>query len=165
VLRTTIQRAVALSSLLTDERIKSMVTHLDYLPSMPTLFKNLVVSDEQMPEMSGSTLLAEVRRRHPDTGRIILTGRASVEAAIRAINEGHVFRFLLKPCLEAELICAIRQALQLRALQCENSRLTQALSDQAEQLRDLELSNPDITRVERTADGTIVIGDGEDLAL
>ena len=75
---------------------------------------DVVVSDEQMPGMSGSELLARVCREYPDTVRIILTGQASLEAAVRAINEGEIYRFLEKPCDAEELATAIRQALQQR---------------------------------------------------
>jgi len=75
---------------------------------------DVVVADEQMPGMSGSQLLAAVCRDYPDTVRIILTGQASLEAAVRAINEGEIFRFLEKPCDGQELADTIHQALQQR---------------------------------------------------
>ena len=56
-----------------------------------------------MPGMSGSELLAQVHLDYPDTVRILLTGQASMEAALRAINDAEVYRFLLKPCDEAAL--------------------------------------------------------------
>jgi DNA-binding NtrC family response regulator len=55
-----------------------------------------VVSDERMPGMTGSEFLSIVRQKHPQTIRIILTGQASLVAAIRAINEGEVYRFRTK---------------------------------------------------------------------
>ena len=58
----------------------------------------VVVADRQMPGMDGITFLAEVRHRAPDTVRIMLTGNADLEAAIRVVNEGNIFRFLTKPC-------------------------------------------------------------------
>jgi signal transduction histidine kinase/CheY-like chemotaxis protein len=73
---------------------------------------DLVVADERMPGMPGSELLAWVCRTYPDTVRILLTGHASLETAVRAINEGGISRFLTKPCKEGELIFAIQQALQ-----------------------------------------------------
>jgi len=58
----------------------------------------VVVSDMRMPGMDGAQLLAEFQKRAPDTVRIMLTGQADVSSAIRAVNEGRVFRFLTKPC-------------------------------------------------------------------
>src|SRR5579863_8243502 len=57
-----------------------------------------IVSDERMPGETGTELLAKVRRLYPKTIRIVLSGQASLEAAVRAINEGEVYRFFLKPC-------------------------------------------------------------------
>jgi FixJ family two-component response regulator len=68
-----------------------------------------------MPGMSGSEFLGIVRQNYPDTARIILTGHASLEAAIRAINEGAICRFLTKPCTELDLILAIDEALDQKA--------------------------------------------------
>ena len=57
---------------------------------------DLVVTDEQMPGMPGSEFLALVARDHPDTVRIVLTGRPSLPGALRAINEGKIYQFLTK---------------------------------------------------------------------
>jgi EAL domain-containing protein (putative c-di-GMP-specific phosphodiesterase class I) len=75
----------------------------------------LVVSDERMPEMPGSVFLTEVRLRHPDVERVVLTGQASMEATIAAINDARVFRFLTKPCRPDELATAIRDGLEVAA--------------------------------------------------
>lgn len=58
----------------------------------------VVVSDMRMPTMTGVELLARVRECSPDTVRIILTGYADLNSTIAAVNEGHIFRFLSKPC-------------------------------------------------------------------
>jgi DNA-binding NarL/FixJ family response regulator len=73
---------------------------------------DVVVSDERMPEMNGSAFLALVAKEFPHTARIILTGHASVESSIVAINEGHICRLLQKPCKPLELRKAIAEALQ-----------------------------------------------------
>lgn len=78
---------------------------------------DVVVSDEQMPETPGSVLLAEVRAEYPRIGRIILTGQASLEATIAAINDAAVFRFLTKPCSPPELAACINDALALQTKQ------------------------------------------------
>lgn len=59
---------------------------------------SVVVSDLRMPEMDGVTLLYLIRQTAPNTVRVLLTGKADVEAAISAINVGNIFRFLNKPC-------------------------------------------------------------------
>jgi EAL domain-containing protein (putative c-di-GMP-specific phosphodiesterase class I) len=64
--------------------------------------------------MPGSEFLTISRERFPDVERIILTGQASMEATIRAINEARVFRFLTKPCPTPELAAVILEALRAR---------------------------------------------------
>ncbi|MDP2316443.1 MAG: EAL domain-containing protein [Pseudomonadota bacterium] len=75
---------------------------------------DVIVSDEQMPLVSGSELLCEVRRRYPEIQRIMLTGRASLATTIRAINDAAVFRFLQKPCATPEMAATIHAALDAR---------------------------------------------------
>lgn len=75
---------------------------------------DVIVSDERMPEMSGCELLAVVRRRFPEAVRIILTGDASLDAAIEAINEAEIYRFLTKPCSPEELQHCLESALEAR---------------------------------------------------
>ena len=72
----------------------------------------VVVSDEQMPSMSGSEFLSIVHDRWPATIRLILTGQASMDAAIRAINEAQIFRFLTKPCRAKDLRNTLAAALE-----------------------------------------------------
>jgi EAL domain-containing protein (putative c-di-GMP-specific phosphodiesterase class I)/ActR/RegA family two-component response regulator len=76
---------------------------------------DVVVSDERMPGMQGSELLAVVRAKHPEVIRIILSGQASVEAAIRAINSAEIYRFLIKPHPPEELALTIWEALRVRS--------------------------------------------------
>lgn len=78
---------------------------------------DVVVSDEQMPDMAGSELLAEVRKLYPETVRIILTGEASLDAAISAINKAGIFRFLRKPCGADELLACLKEAAHAREAQ------------------------------------------------
>lgn len=59
---------------------------------------HVVVVDMRMPGMDGIGFLEQVRVRAPDAVRIMLTGNADLTTAIRAVNEGNVFRFVCKPC-------------------------------------------------------------------
>src|SRR5258708_1801385 len=62
----------------------------------------VIISDMRMPGMDGATLLKHVKQLYPETTRILLTGEPGRDAAIAAVNEGQIFRFLTKPCpLEA----------------------------------------------------------------
>lgn len=73
----------------------------------------VVVSDMKMPLMNGIEFLKKVREISPDTVRIMLTGNADLHDAMQAVNEGAIFRFLLKPCpsemFAKALIAAIEQ--------------------------------------------------------
>lgn len=73
---------------------------------------NVLVSDECMPGMSGNELLAWVVENCPHVISILLTGRATTEIAIRAINDGAVYQFLTKPCDGFRLAISISKALE-----------------------------------------------------
>ena len=57
----------------------------------------VLVSDYEMPEMTGAQLAGHARRVRPETVRILLTGKRTLETAIDGINQGEIFRFLNKP--------------------------------------------------------------------
>lgn len=73
----------------------------------------VIVSDEQMPLMNGITLFHRIRQRWPQIARIMLTGHADMDLAMRAFDLGDIQRFLLKPCQPPELMTAIREGLAL----------------------------------------------------
>jgi DNA-binding NtrC family response regulator len=118
---------------------------------------DVVVSDESMPGMRGSEFLGLVCRNYPSTIRMILTGQASIDVAMRAVNDGEIYRFFLKPCCAEDLICSIRQGLQLRTLLRRNQELLRTVHQQAAILRELESANPGISAVARNEDGSIPI--------
>lgn len=72
----------------------------------------VVVSDLRMPGMDGIQFLAAVHDRTPETVRVMLSGHADLEAAIGAVNEGNIFRFLMKPVNQDTLSKALDAALQ-----------------------------------------------------
>lgn len=120
---------------------------------------DLVISDQEMPGMRGTELLALVREEFPDTVRYILTGKGTLDVAVAAINQGEVNRFLVKPCVAEELIFAIRVALQQKDLFAEARRLLRTVQEQAVVLEQIEEQSPGLTKVVRDADGSIVIED------
>ena len=76
---------------------------------------DVVISDMQMPHMSGLDLLREVRRVDPQIPCMILSGVADLPTALAAINELQIFRFLTKPCTGDALSAAIDEALSAPA--------------------------------------------------
>ncbi len=73
-----------------------------------------VVSDMRMPLMDGAQLLEEIKQRHPDVVRMILSGQSSREAVYRSISPAH--QFLSKPCDPQELVARLSQAFAMRDL-------------------------------------------------
>jgi response regulator RpfG family c-di-GMP phosphodiesterase len=84
----------------------------------------VVVSDFRMPEMNGIQFLSSARQISPDTVRVLLTGHADMQAAIDAINEGNIFRFIAKPCQNEILIKILNAAIeQYRLITAERELL------------------------------------------
>ncbi len=73
----------------------------------------VIVSDFKMPGMNGVEFLSQTVGRWPNVVRILLTGEADTKAAISAVNQGQVYRFLTKPCpptiLETTVLAALKQ--------------------------------------------------------
>lgn len=86
---------------------------LDYLQSGHV---DLVISDYLMPEMDGITFLSKVRDLHPEAPRIILTGYADKENAIKGINEVGLYQYIEKPWDNDDLRLIIRNGLEKRRL-------------------------------------------------
>jgi|SRR5580658_8931476 CheY-like chemotaxis protein len=70
----------------------------------------IIIADMRMPEMDGATFLQHARKVVPNAVRILLTGHADVQAAIKSVNLGQVFRFLTKPCPPADLSVVMEEA-------------------------------------------------------
>ena len=96
---------------------------------------HLVISDFMMPGMNGAELLREIKQRSPDTIRIMLTGHANTDAVMGAINEGAVYKFILKPWNDDDLRVTVALALEQfdlltrnRALKAENEKKSKEIS-------------------------------------
>lgn len=104
----------------------------------------VVVSDYNMPEMDGVRFLEEVRRRAPETVRVMLTGNPGLEVAMGAVNSGAIFRFLTKPCDDETFRGCLEAAFeQHRLRQAERLLLERTLNGAIQVLCDvLALVNP-----------------------
>jgi response regulator RpfG family c-di-GMP phosphodiesterase len=112
---------------------------------------DLVISDMRMPEMDGAQFLEQVKRRWPDTVRLLLTGYADVTSTVDAINKGEIYRYISKPWDDEELVQIVRQALERKALEREKVRLERLTARQNEELRDLN-ANLELKVMERTVE-------------
>ncbi|MDA0746451.1 MAG: response regulator [bacterium] len=94
---------------------------------------DLVISDYLMPEMDGISFLAIVRKMNPDIPRIILTGYADKENAIKAINEVGLYQYIEKPWDNEDLRIIIRNGLEkkklMRSLQEKIEQINKAYSE------------------------------------
>ncbi|MGZ6125210.1 MAG: sensor histidine kinase [Myxococcales bacterium] len=116
---------------------------------------DLVVTDQRMPEMTGLTLLGRLREIRPGAQRILLTAYPDMEVALAAINDGMVYRFVLKPWDMNDMRVSIRRALEAKRIADEHQKLTAQLKTQFEEL----------VRAERLAAvGRLSAGLGHELA-
>ncbi|MBN2292116.1 MAG: response regulator [Pirellulales bacterium] len=104
----------------------------------------VVVSDMQMPEMNGIQFLNKVRQRAPHSVRMMLTGNADQKTAMDAVNDGHIFRFLTKPCSHEVFSKALEAGIeQFRLTTAERELLSKTLSGSVSILTEvLSLVNP-----------------------
>jgi len=102
----------------------------------------VVISDYRMPGMNGVEFLTEVRKRWPETVRIVLSGYADTGAIVSAINEGQIYRFVSKPWNDDELRITVANALERYDLGRKNLELSEELRRKNDELtglnRDLE---------------------------
>lgn len=99
----------------------------------------IVIADHHMPGIKGLEFLALLREQFPDVIRIMLTGHTEYQVALRAVNEGQLFRFLEKPCSPAELRITIHMARERLELERENRHLLALVRSNPELLRQVQL--------------------------
>jgi len=92
------------------------------LDRLDEIAPDIVLSDIRMPTISGIDVLEELRRRDPAIPVILMTAQASLQSAVKAVNEG-AFYYLQKPFANDELVALCRRALETRQLKSENTAL------------------------------------------
>jgi YesN/AraC family two-component response regulator len=110
---------------------------------------HLIISDQRMPQMSGTEFLASVKEKYPDVLRVILTGYTDVDSITESINKGHIYKFFLKPWNDNNLKLEIRQALEQYDLVKANRHLDETVIRQNRELQQINENLEDIVR-ERT---------------
>lgn len=96
---------------------------------------HMVISDQRMPEMSGTDFLAAVKDSYPDVRRVILTGYSDIDSITESINKGHIYKFFFKPWNDLSLKAEIRQILDQFELNQANRQLVKTVAEQNEQLQ------------------------------
>jgi signal transduction histidine kinase len=89
----------------------------------------VVISDQRMPKMTGSELLARVAFSKPDITRIMLTGYADLVSVIRAVNEGRIYSYLTKPWQESEVVAVVEKAVEHHSLLRQRNKLIEDLRE------------------------------------
>ncbi|MBT8374282.1 MAG: response regulator [Deltaproteobacteria bacterium] len=97
----------------------------------------MVISDQRMPEMSGTEFLAALKTKYPDILRIILSGYTCVDSITESINQGHIYKFLLKPWNDQNLKLEIKQAFQQYDLIQANKKLDEKVIQQNNELKEI----------------------------
>lgn len=90
---------------------------------------DVILSDQRMPTMSGTEFLRQVKDRHPETVRLVLSGYTDLQSVTDAINEGAIYKFLTKPWEDEHLKANLREAFLRKAMGDENQRLAVQLAE------------------------------------
>jgi adenylate cyclase len=109
----------------------------------------LVISDQRMPGMTGTELLARAREVAPDTVRVLLTAFTDADALMASINAANIYQFLLKPWDPTELVLSVRRGVERHRLAREREQL---LGDLAARNADLQAA---LARLQATQDDLV----------
>jgi DNA-binding NtrC family response regulator len=118
---------------------------------------DVVISDNKLPNISGLDFLVKVKQLYPDTVRILITGYPDLESAIKAINNGQVYRFITKPWENEELKLIVRQALDYYDVLRDNRALLQIARQQADLLAAVQKKYPQVPKSELDKSGLYII--------
>lgn len=148
--------------------VETYTSPLQAIEAVQERVVDVVVCDYRMPELDGVETLRRLKELQPQTGRILLSGSREFDTVVDAINVAQVGRIVIKPWSDAELLAAIRDAIETRRLRLENAELADQLriqrgllTKQDAELRRIESQWPGITRVEFGEDGSVCISDAE----
>ncbi len=137
-------------------RVLTTTDPFQVLPMIEWEEVDVIVADLAMPEVDGVHLLQRVRELYPEVPRILLSGTASLESALRAINESEVFRFLTKPIEKETLLRTVGEAVQRRQAMRRTAARERAAARRESALGELEKQHPGLGSA-RLEDGIHVI--------
>lgn len=118
---------------------------------------DLVISDQNMPGITGIEFLEKVKSDFSSVLTIMLTGQTDIELAIKAINDAGIYKFILKPWNDADFKITIRRALESLNLVRERNALQERVKQRDTILKNLEKEHPGITQLDKDEDGYIIL--------
>lgn len=114
----------------------------------------VLVSDFEMPKMTGVELQAAARMIRPETVRVLMTGRQTLDTAVAGINLGEIFRYVQKP-FEAKVLREIVKDAVARHKELLMTAADRARAQRRDRIvQELENEYPDITHIDRANDGS-----------
>jgi signal transduction histidine kinase len=119
---------------------------------------HIILTDQRMPGMSGDVFLHQARELKPDTIRMLFTGYADIQGVISAVNEGQIFRYILKPWDSFELEAILRQGAEQYDLLAERRRLLAELQSANERLL---RANAELARADKVKTAFIEVASHE----
>jgi DNA-binding NtrC family response regulator len=119
----------------------------------------VLISDYDMPEMTGAQLAGQARRLRPETVRILVTGQRSLETAVEGINQGEVFRFVAKPFDRVQLVAIVDAALERHRELVEVSGERQRGERRRALRAALDKEYPGLSEIAREPDGHYRVDD------
>lgn len=153
-----------------DWELEAYTDPLAALRRSRTTTFDLFFSDYRMPEMDGVAFLQGTKALQPEAMRIVLSGYADLEGVMGAINAAEIYRFLVKPWQDFDVLITIEHALKARDYLTENRRLADQVREQQRELQlhktaleQLEQKHPGLTKVNWGSDGSIILDEGESL--
>jgi len=122
----------------TEYKVQTFISAKEALEYVKKGRVDLVISDYLMPEMDGITFLSKVREVKPEVPRIILTGYADKENAIKAINHVGLFQYIEKPWSNDDLLIILRNGLEKQKLMAKLNEKINEINMAYGELQDLQ---------------------------
>ena len=123
-----------------DAEILSALSGEEGLKLLSEQDVDLIISDQRMPNMTGTEFLAQSRESQPDAVRILLTGYADIDAVVGAINEGAIAYYFNKPWDNDLLLSRVEESLELSDMRSQNRHLLKLTQEQNDELKDMNSS-------------------------
>ena len=108
---------------------------------------HVLVTDQRMPDMTGTELLEKVAVDYPDIRRFLLTAFTDFETVVEAVNKGHIHGYINKPLKEDEVRLAIQNSMEVYDLRKKNTQIMEELAKANAELLSLDTLKSEIIRV------------------